>query len=116
MSGEEAGSSVCLSADGTRMVVGSPGGDIDINLDDNAGRVRIYELVNGTWNSKRITGEEGEGIGHFVSMSADGDRIAIGGYGKTRIYENVNGNWVQLKSDIGQRLWGLGLYLWTALG
>jgi len=79
---------------------------------NQAGHVRIYKNVNGTWTQQGadIDGEAaGDVSGYSVSLSSDGSTVAIGAYandgngtdsGHVRIYKNVNGTWTQQGSDI----------------
>ncbi len=86
-------------------------GDDDANGDD-AGHVRIYENISGSWSQvgQDIDGEAAyDYSGHSVSVSLDGSIIAIGakendgngsGSGHVRVYENVGGSWSQVGQDI----------------
>jgi hypothetical protein len=69
------GSGVSISADGSRLTVGAYGSE------DNAGRVRVYEWSGTSWAQlgTGIVGEaEGDEIGESISLSSNGDRLAIG--------------------------------------
>lgn len=103
------GSSVALSANGTRIAIGA------IHNDGNgyeSGHVRIFEEVNQTWIQvgQDIDGEAvSDWSGESVSISDDGARVAIGAHknkanssfsGQVRIYEETNGNWSQIGQDI----------------
>ena len=84
----ECGYSVSLSTDGMAVAVGSPG------KDNNRGRVRVYKWVTtgywvwSTWivvkgwaqsGDTTIDGEDaGDRAGHSVSLSADGQNLAVG--------------------------------------
>ncbi len=110
--GDESGRSVSLSADGNRLAIGAPYND------DNgvgSGHVRIYELQDENWVQlgSDIDGEavnDLSGLGRkSVSLSADGNRVAIGALyndgngansGHVRIYGFNGVNWVQLGQDI----------------
>ncbi len=111
--GDRCGWSVSLSADGTRVAIGSPRND---GAGFSAGHVRIYELIAGTWTQvgADIDGEGGsDESGTSVSLSADGTRVAIGapfnggarGFtGHVRIYKLMAGSWIQVGADIeGER-------------
>ena len=107
--GDGSGFSVSLSADGNRVAIGTPGNDGNGTL---AGHVRIYELSGNTWIQlgQDIDGEAaGDQSGYSVSLSADGNRVAIGApyndgngpdAGHVRIYELSGNSWVQLGQDI----------------
>ena len=94
---DSSGSSVAMSADGTRIAIGAPGND---GSGSGTGHVRIYtwDGTNWTQTGADINGEaDGEYSGSSVAMSADGTRIAIGATGN-----NDNG------SNAGQVL----IYTW----
>jgi hypothetical protein len=103
------GRSVSLSADGKRVAVGAP---LDDGSGTNAGHVRIYELSENRWIQlgQDIDGEAaGDRSGRSVSLSAYGNRVAIGAYlndgngidaGHVRIYGLAGNSWVQLGEDI----------------
>jgi hypothetical protein len=80
VAGEYSGLSVSMSADGTRIVVGSPfnqGGGLS-----QRGMARVYYWTGSTWlkmTGGDIPGEVAmEWSGYSVSMSADGTRIVVG--------------------------------------
>ncbi len=103
------GAAVSLSADGTIVAIGAPVNDGGAN---NAGHVRVYRNIAGTWTQigKDIDGEaEQDKFGSAVSLSADGTIVAIGAYtsdggsneaGHVRVYENIAGTWTQIGQDI----------------
>ena len=103
------GYSVSLSDDGTIVAIGAWFND---GTASNAGHVRVYENVGGTWTQigSDIDGEAADDrSGYSVSLSGDGSILAIGainndgGYfngGHVRVYENVGGAWVQSGQDI----------------
>ena len=69
--------SVELSFDGSRVVVGSPGNDLGGN---GVGLVRVFEDVAGVWTQvgSNLLGEDlDDAYGCEVSMSSNGQRIAI---------------------------------------
>ena len=95
----DGGYSVSLSEDGSRVAVGDY---LGFNGGINAGHVNVYEYdgSNSTWVllGSEISGEQGELSGTSVSLSADGDRVAIsspvygdatlgGEVGATRVYD-----------------------------
>lgn len=109
--GNGAGQSVSLSSDGMRLAVGVPfpsSGGYDYEY--SAGEVRIYDYVNGDW--QEVVGFSGEDpsnrFGLSVSLSADGNRIAIGEpydeYGQVKIYDK-NNNWQQIGETIDGEVW-----------
>jgi hypothetical protein len=106
---DRSGTSVSLSADGSRVAIGAPFNDGGGN---DSGHVRVYQLVDNTWVKLGgdIDGEAaGDESGRSVSLSADGSRVAIGsrynsdgGFyaGHVRIYDWNGSNWVQAGADI----------------
>ena len=77
--GDQSGYSVSLSADGNRLAIGSPLNDGNGN---DSGSVSVYELdSSNNWQKLglNINGEAaGDQLGYSVSLSADGNRVAIG--------------------------------------
>jgi hypothetical protein len=109
---DQSGSSVSLSADGSRVAIGAPYNGGTANF---AGHVRVFELRSDTWFQlgSDIDGEAGadtSGLGgSSVSLSADGSRVAIGARsndgnglnaGHVRVFEFRSDTWFQLGSDI----------------
>ena len=106
---DETGQSIALSADGTTVVMGAQfnaGGGI------NSGHARVFDWNGSAWVQRGadIDGESsGDNSGISVSISDDGDSIAIGARsndgagadaGQARVY-NWNGSaWVQRGADI----------------
>jgi len=95
----EFGSAVKLSADGTIVAVSTPGAQ------DEKGVVKVYKNIANTWTQIGIdiVGiEDYEYSGITMSLSANGNRVAIGApyinsdSGQTRVYENQGGTWIQL--------------------
>jgi Secretion system C-terminal sorting domain/FG-GAP repeat len=98
-----------LSSDGTVVAIGAYQNN---GNGSDAGHVRIYENVAGTWIKigNDIDGEAAEDkSGHSVSLSSDGSVVAIGANwndgngtyaGHVRIYEDIAGTWTQIGSDI----------------
>jgi hypothetical protein len=107
--GDEQGTSVCLSADGTIVAMGAYKND-DGGTD--RGHTRIYKYNGTSWNQigVDIDGEaDNDRSGYSVSLNANGTLVAIGAYlndgggtssGHTRIYQNVSDNWIQVGEDI----------------
>ena len=106
---DRSGTSVSLSSDGDRLAIGAPGND---GSGINSGHVRAYEWSGTAWVQlgADIDGESHEDrSGTSVSLSSDGDRLAIGapnnegggwGSGHVRVYQWIDNNWVQLGDDI----------------
>ena len=108
-SGDQSGTSVSLSSDGSIVAIGATFND---GNGLNSGHVRIYRNESGTWTQigSDINGETpGDSSGRSVSLSSDGSIVAIGGVlndgnglnsGHVRIYRNESGTWTQIGSDI----------------
>jgi gliding motility-associated-like protein len=103
---DESGYSVSLSADGQRVAIGAPGHD---GTGADAGQVRIYEWSGTAWGQVGldIDGEAaGDQSGWSVSISANGQRVAIGALGNNgftghvRVYEDIAGVWTKIGDDI----------------
>ncbi|MFT4875518.1 MAG: Flp pilus assembly pilin Flp [Bacteroidia bacterium] len=101
--------SVSLSSDGSTVAIGAYQND---GNGANSGHVRVYENTSGTWTKigVDIDGEAAsDQSGKSVSLSGDGNTVAIGAYpnsgngaasGHVRVYENISGTWTQVGSDI----------------
>ena len=102
--GDESGVSVSLSSNGSRVAIGATyndGGGTD------AGHVRVYEYDSSTWVQVGgdIDGEAaGDLSGQSVSVSSNGNRLAIGAWGNdaghVRVYDYDSSTWVQVGGDI----------------
>lgn len=106
--GDHSGASVSISNDGLTIATGS------FSNHDNgsfAGHVRVFTFSGTDWVLKgdRIVGLTGErGVGSSVSLSGDGNRIAIcissenipPPKGKIRIYDWNGTSWTQVGNDI----------------
>jgi hypothetical protein len=98
-----------MSADGNTVAIGAPQNDGNGN---KAGHVRVYDWAGGSWNQRGldIDGEAASNeSGSSVSMSADGNTVAIGAFrnrgngtssGHVRIYDWSGGIWNQRGLDI----------------
>ncbi len=107
--GDFSGFSVSISSDGSVVAIGARGND---GTGTNAGHVRVYENISGTWMQigNDIDGEyAGDYSGFSVSISGDGSTVAIGARsnddeaynaGHVRIYQNNSGTWTQIGNDI----------------
>lgn len=111
---ENTGLSVDISANGERIAVGIPYGDV--NGLDNNGYVKLYDLVNNNWVQlgSSINGlVSSNNFGFSLSLSDDGNIIAIGSHtaslkGEVKMFK-YNENWEQLGQtivgdNIGDRL------------
>ena len=94
---DEFGSSVALSGNGTRIVVGARSNDDSAEL---AGHARVFEWSSGRWNQlgADLDGHASRDIyGRSVSISQDGNRVAIGGPGHgARFEEGEDAGHVQI--------------------
>ncbi|NQY08795.1 MAG: T9SS type A sorting domain-containing protein [Flavobacteriales bacterium] len=124
VAGDQSGGSVSLSADGSIVAIGAIYNDVASTFSNknDAGHVRIYELISGTWTQLGtwigaiVNGDgdiNGESIGDYsggsVSLSADGSTVAIGAVyyigtnvhaGHVRVYKYNGTTWSQQGSDI----------------
>ena len=108
---DNSGFSVSLSADGTRVAIGAVFND---GNGPNSGSVRVYQLnASNNWQKigQDIDGEAaGDRLGRAVTLSADGNRLAVGAFlndgnggdsGSVRVYQlHASNNWQQLGQDI----------------
>ena len=97
--GDYSGYSVAMSKDGSRIAIGA------IANGSNAGHVRVYTLISGTWTQTGadIDGEAAnDSSGWSVAMSEDGSRIAVGAIDAShvRVYTLISGTWTQTGLDI----------------
>jgi hypothetical protein len=104
-----AGTSVALSANGSRLAIGASlnrGKDVTSDpVGRTAGHVRVYELsATNTWVQlgADIDGKDDEHSGDSVDMSRDGKRLIVGSPDKSlaRVYVEVGGVWTQLGADL----------------
>ena len=102
--GDQSGTSVSLSSDGSVVAIGAPLND---GNNTSSGHVRIYKNISGTWTQvAAINGEAAsDWSGYRVSLSSDGSVVAIGASqndgngassGHVRIYKNISGTWTQV--------------------
>jgi|AntDeeMinimDraft_5_1070356.scaffolds.fasta_scaffold01106_2 hypothetical protein len=110
---DESGSSVSMSADGLTVAIGAYDNDANTSYDlDNRGHVRVYDLSGDIWTQRGqdIDGEAAyDESGESVSMSADGNTVAIGApqndgngnkAGHVRVYDWSGTIWTQRGLDI----------------
>ena len=110
--GDKSGWSVSMSNDGTRVAIGAP--EVDTPLMTQVGYVRIYEYSSGVWTKlgQDIKGDiQGELKGFYVSLSADGSRVAISSpqwydsstlsRGKVSVFEFNGQTWTQIYYQTG---------------
>jgi hypothetical protein len=111
--GDNSGVSVSLSADGNTVAIGATGYSIP---SQNVGQVRVFSYSSGTtWTlvDAAIVGENiYDNAGKSVSLSADGQTLAVGEYGFTtygtftysgraRVFELSSGTWAMVAELYG---------------
>ncbi|WP_150469035.1 hypothetical protein, partial [Cysteiniphilum sp. SYW-8] len=104
--GDEFGSSVALSRDGSTLVIGAKYNDEAFN---NAGKTKVYTYNGSSWVAKGspiLGGASSDQSGHWVSVDADGSTIAIGSplnnsaAGLIKVYEWTGSVWSLKGSQI----------------
>jgi len=107
------GRNVSLSDDGDTVAIGATGNDGGDGNPENdpgdlgLGHVRIYDWNGSAWAQRGsdIDGETGDRSGRSVSLSKDGDTVAIGGRGHDggagglRIFDWNGSAWAQRGAD-----------------
>jgi hypothetical protein len=113
--GDESGSSVSLSADGHRLAIGAHKND---GAGIDSGHARVYQWSGVAWTQlgADINGVSfGDNSGWSLSLSADGNRLAIGAInndvngidaGQVRVYQWSNAAWTQIGADINGEAYG----------
>jgi Secretion system C-terminal sorting domain/FG-GAP repeat len=106
---DNSGYSISVSSDGNTVAIGAVWND---GNGSNAGHVRIYHYNGTAWTQMGadIDGEAADDYsGHSVSLSSDGNTVAIGAQGNdgngtwsghVRIYHYNGTAWTQLGTDI----------------
>lgn len=106
---DESGDCVALSADGSIVAIGASYND---GIGFSSGHVRVYKNISGVWTQigSDINGEAaGDRSGLHVSISADGNTVAIGSpystvngedSGQVRVFQNVEGVWTKVGGNI----------------
>jgi len=110
VAGDFFGASVSLSGDGNTIAIGADGND---GKGDRSGRVKVFRLNgNNSWTQQGddIDGEAaGDTSGKSVSLSDDGNTVAIGAYinggngdqsGHVRVFRLNATGWTQQGGDI----------------
>jgi LPXTG-motif cell wall-anchored protein len=100
--GDASGHAVSISDDGNTVAIGAIGNS------GGAGHVRVLRRDGTTWTQlgADIDGQAGDFSGWAVSLSSDGDTVAIGapynsgGAGVVRVYQWDSTTWTQLGADI----------------
>lgn len=106
---DQLGTSVSLDASGTTVAVGAKNDNTNF---EGAGKVQIFDWNGSSWIQRGdgILGlTTGDGVGSAVSLSSDGNTVAIGAAesganwsfaGKTMIYDWNGTAWIKRGSDI----------------
>lgn len=130
--GDRWGECVSLSGDGSIVAIGAPYNDNNGQIDN--GLVEVYEFdnVNSTWiqKGKTLYGygiEKEDYFGYSLSLSSDGETMAVGAYqndisainnrGSVRVYtfNTINSEWElkgpQINGDINGERFGVSVSL-----
>lgn len=99
------GDAISLSGDGNTLAVGAVqessaaagiNGDQNNDLADSSGAVYVYERINSVWQQqayiKASNTESGDRFGASVSLSEDGNLLAVGASGESSAATGVNGD------------------------
>ena len=103
---DQSGYSVSISNDGYTIAIGAPYND---GNGSNSGHVRIHNYNGTSWNQLGgdIDGEaNGDVSGHSVSLSSDGNTVAIGASHDVRVYNWDSNSWNQKGNDIQEESTG----------
>ena len=106
--GDLSGWSLDINGAGNIVAIGTRNDDTAFN---NAGQVRIYQILDNVWtNIGTINGEnQGDNSGHAVSLNDAGTIVAIGAHhnsdngnssGHVKVYQINGSTWEQLGSNI----------------
>lgn len=110
----EFGKSVCISPDGNTVVAGAPRKSVGSGWTSH-GQVRVFRNINSKWTQvgQNIIGyREADALGSSVSLSYDGNVLAIGSRGAdhnngiikstgiVRVLNLKNNQWIRAGSDI----------------
>ncbi|MGE0497758.1 MAG: integrin [Ramlibacter sp.] len=107
------GNSVALSGDGSTLVIGAYG------QDNNAGAVYVFIHSNGTWSQQaflKASNPQGDlsasgggaRFGSSVSLSSDGNTLAVGAYQESSSATGINGD----QTNIAYAIYG-AVYVFT---
>ncbi len=108
--GDQSGTSVSMSSDGTIVAIGALYNNNTGN-GNTSGHVRVYKNESGVWSQigNDIDGEVGDRSGTSVSISSDGTIVVVGApfnsdngttSGHVKVYKNQNDSWVQVGSKV----------------
>jgi len=98
------GSQVEISNDGSIIAISTPG---YFNGDGFDGQITMYKIIDNVWSEigNSIFGMNNEALGSSLSLSADGNIVAMGGYRGTVldrvvVYQNINDQWELMGSPL----------------
>jgi len=132
--GDRFGSSVSVSADGNTLAIGAPGEDsaatgINGDQEDNSaldsGAVYVFARIDGEWQQQaylkasnteardNFGGTLEEAFNTAVSLSADGNTLAVGAPGEDSIATGVNGDQNDNSTTVGYRTGAGAVYVFT---
>lgn len=104
--GDESGSAVSMSSDGTRVAIGAT---LNGGAGTSAGHVRVYGWNGSAWVQlgTDIDGDAASDYaGYSVSLSGDGSTVAVGSWianslkGEARVFSWDGSDWNQLGNDL----------------
>ena len=116
--GDYLGKVIDINGNGDIIAIGIPNADGSVS---NSGKVQVYQNISGNWvqMGSDINGEAtGDYFGHKVSMSMNGDLLAISApynednasdAGKVQLYSYSGGNWVFVTEFLGDNDDHLGM-------
>jgi hypothetical protein len=106
LANDQFGHALAVNADGTRIAVGAYAAD---PVGANSGAVYIYDWNGTTWDETKLMPNDhaaGDQFGRSISISADGNTLAIGSLsnggngtnsGAVYLFVYTGGNWVQTR-------------------
>lgn len=107
--GDELGGSTSISSNGNILAVGAR---YNSGNGTHSGQVKVYENIGGEWTQlgQNIEGNEFDRLGWSVSLSSDGNILAVGlesnnnsngnASGAVKVFENIENVWTQIGEDI----------------
>ncbi len=106
--GDASGRSIGLDSTGTVIAIGAPYNDATFGPFSMAGHVRIFQWTGSAWAQKGTTllaDSAGDNFGYAVSISADGNTVAVGApsngnKGRVKVFRWNTTAWVQLGNPI----------------
>jgi hypothetical protein len=106
--GDASGRSISLDSAGTVIAIGAPFNDATFGAFSLSGHVRVFAWSGSAWTQKGATllaDSAGDHYGYSVSISADGNTLAIGApfyenTGRVKVFRWNTTAWVQLGNSI----------------